>query len=137
MSAFGPESLAVAATLHPIWQQILHEAIKSEYFDFSIVEGYRPNNMQQLMFDTGKSKARPGQSAHNYMPSFGVDLTPYPTGYKDGQAMLLLAGHIISTAERLGYEVTCGCDWDRDASVIDTNFRDFWHFELTDWRKMR
>ena len=136
MSDFGPSSSGVAKTLHPIWQRILHEAIKSEYFDFSIIEGYRPGLEQDRMFETGLSKARAGESAHNYMPSFGVDIVPYPSAYKDGQAMILLAGHIISTAERLGYDVVWGGDWDRDGMVIDTNFKDFWHFELKGWRKL-
>ncbi len=144
MSSFGPQSMKNRATLHPIWQAILDEAIKSSRFDFSIMEGFRSGLDQDVMFADGKSKARAGESAHNHEDtetgepeSLGVDLTPYPSGYKDGQAMLLLAGHIISTAERMGYDVTCGCDWDRDGMVMDTDFKDFWHFELTGWRQMK
>ncbi len=137
MSSFGPKSALVFKTLHPVWQEILAEAIKSDYFDFSLIEGYRSDEKQNAEFESGNSKARAGESAHNYFPSFGIDLIPYPSGYKDGQAMLLLAGHIIGTAERLGYAVTNGSDWDRDGMVIDTNFQDFWHFELTNWREMR
>lgn len=137
MSSFGSKSLSVRAKLHQIWKEILDEAIKSDYFDFSIVNGYRTDEDQEAEFDAGNSKARAGESAHNYLPSFGVDIIPHPSGYSDGQAMLLLAGHIIGTAERLGYEITNGSDWDRDGMVIDTNFKDFWHFELTNWRKMK
>jgi peptidoglycan L-alanyl-D-glutamate endopeptidase CwlK len=136
MSEFGIKSREIRDELHHIWQEILDEAIKSDYFDFSLVDGYRSNEQQEKEFAAGNSKAHAGESAHNYLPSFGVDLIPYPSEYKDPQAMLLLAGHIIGTAERLGYKVTCGCDWDRDGMVIDTTFRDFWHFELTDWRQM-
>lgn len=134
MSNFGKKSAAVRETLHPIWKEILDEAIKSDYFDFSLIQGHRPDAEQNAAYESGVSHARAGESAHNFDPSLAVDITPYPSGYKDGQAMLLLAGHIISTAERLGYKVTCGCDWDRDGMIIDTNFKDFWHFELMDWR---
>ena len=137
MSNFGNKSQSVIDTLHPIWQEILNQAIKSDYFDFSVVDGYRSDEAQEAEYAAGNSHARAGESAHNYLPSFGVDLIPYPSGYKDGQAMLLLAGHIISTAERLGYDITNGSDWDRDGMVIDTTFRDFWHFELTGWGDMK
>ena len=137
MSSFGTQSMKVRATLHPIWQEILDEAIKSDRHNFSLVEGNRSNELQEEAFKSGNSKARAGESAHNYLPSFGVDMVPYPSGYKDGQAMLLLAGHIISTAERLGHDIVSGSDWDRDGMVIDTNFKDFWHFELTNGRKMK
>jgi peptidoglycan L-alanyl-D-glutamate endopeptidase CwlK len=136
MSKFGKKSASIRETLHPVWQVVLDEAIKSDYFNFSLMEGYRGNEDQDKMFYSEKSKARAGESPHNYSPSFAVDLVPYPSGYTDGQAMLQLAGHIIGTAERLGVTVTCGSDWDRDGMVIDTNFKDFWHFELTEWRKM-
>jgi hypothetical protein len=136
MSSFGKKSARVLEDLHPQLQRVLCEAIKSDYFDFSIMEGIRPMQRQQELYDGGESKALPGESAHNYTPSLAVDITPYPSGYKDGQAMLLLAGHIISTAERLGVELTCGCDWDRDGMVIDTNFKDFWHFEIKNWKEL-
>jgi len=143
MSYYGKRSMKVYDTLHPIWQEILTEAIKSDYFDHSLIVGYRSNEQQLIEFSAGRSKARPGESAHNTVnkqtgkpESMGVDLVPAKSQYSDGQAMLLLAGHIISTAERLGHKITNGSDWDRDGMVIDTNFKDFWHFELTDWREM-
>ncbi len=142
MARFGAKSQAVLETLHPDIQMVMNEAIKSVYFDFSLVEGYRSGERQDELFAGGKSKAKAGESAHNEEDGWGeseskaVDIIPYPSGYKDGQAMLLLAGHILSTAERLGVDLTCGCDWDRDGMVIDTNFKDFWHFELTHWRTM-
>ncbi len=144
MSNFGSKSLKVRATLHPIWQEILDEAIKSDRFNFSLIEGYRSDEDQNAEYEAGNSKAKAGESAHNEVndetsepESKGVDLVPYPSAYSDGQAMLMLVGHVVSTAERLGYDVTSGADWDRDGMVIDTNFKDFWHFELTDWRNMK
>lgn len=134
MSSFGKKSADILATCHEDIRLVLNEAIKSDYFDFSVVEGIRTPEEQERLFRAGKSKAQAGESAHNYNKSLGVDIIPYPTGYTDGQAMLLLAGHVLSTAERLGIRITCGCDWDRDGQVIDTSFKDFWHFELTDWR---
>lgn len=136
MSAFGKKSMTVRATLHEDLRRVLDEAIKSNYFDFSLIEGIRTPDRQNELYASGESKAKAGESAHNYNKSFAVDLVPYPSRYTDGQAMLLLAGHIISTAEILGIKLTCGCDWDRDGMVIDTGFKDFWHFELTDWRSM-
>lgn len=136
MSSYGRKSTRIFSTLHPIWQEILTEAIKSDYFDHSLIEGTRAPERQNELYASGESKAKAGESAHNYSPSFGVDIIPHPLGYADGQFMLLLAGHIIGVAEKMGYKVTNGSDWDRDGMTIDTNFKDFWHFELTDWRKM-
>ena len=134
MSAFGEKSTEILEELCPELQLVMAEAIKSNYFDFSLVQGFRSGSDQEIAFAAGNSKAHAGESPHNYFPSYGVDVIPYPSGYKDGQAMLLLAGHILGTAERMGIDLTCGCDWDRDGMVIDTNFKDFWHFELKDWR---
>lgn len=141
MSNFGESSLKVFETLHSDLQLVLVEAIKSTYFDFSLIDGARSNDRQDELYFNGDSKAKAGESAHNCEnedgepESQGVDIIPYPSGYSDGQAMLLLAGHIISTAERLGIDIVCGCDWDRDGQVMDTNFKDFWHFELMHWRQ--
>lgn len=140
MPDFGKKSLVQYSTLCPELKEILTEAIKCPRFDFSIIEAWRSGEDQDVMYENDLSHARAGESPHNCVDedgepeSRGVDLTPYPSGYKDGQAMLLLAGHIISTADRLGYDVTNGSDWDRDGMVIDTNFKDFWHFEMTHWR---
>ena len=141
MADFGTKSQAVLSTLDYELQCVMNEAIKSDYFDFSLVDGYRSGERQDEAFASGASKAKAGESAHNCVDedgkphSKGVDIIPWPSGYTDGQAMLLLAGHILSTAERMGIDLTCGCDWDRDGMVIDTNFKDFWHFEKTRWRE--
>lgn len=74
LSETGKERFSQLCTpLQLCVEELLH------YIDVSIIEGYRSPEDQQKAYDSGHSKAKPGQSPHNYYPSFAVDIYPYPT----------------------------------------------------------
>lgn len=108
MSSFGSKSKSVLSECHPLIQEVMNEAIKSSMFDFSIIEGHRALVRQHELYNLGVTKAKPGQSPHNSLPALAVDIVPWPSQFDDADAMILLAGHIMSTAERMGVELRWG-----------------------------
>ena len=128
MAKFGNRSLEMIATLHPDIQDVLNQAI--EIIDFSVYCGHRTNSEQQAVFDSGKSKARPGQSKHNRYPSEAVDLWKYPIDWNDVEGQSLVAGVILGIAHANGIALRWGGDWDRDGDTSDNGFNDLPHFEL-------
>ncbi len=130
MPIFGTGSLAVLAELHPDLREVLTEAIR--LCDFSVYEGYRSHERQQHLFDTNKSKARPGQSKHNRLPSEAVDLWAYPINWDDREQQAYVAGIILGIAHSMGIRMRWGHDWDADGDTRDNDFDDLPHFELID-----
>ena len=78
MPAFSKTSLARLETCDDRLIAICNRVIQS--MDFTVVEGYRSNESQEIMFNTGKSKLRAGMSRHNRSPSMAIDVAPYLNG---------------------------------------------------------
>lgn len=132
MPSFGPASLAQRATLHPDLVRILDEAIK--IVNFSIIEGFRGEELQNRDFAAGKSKLRWPNGKHNGKPSRAADLAPYPPDWSEGELpharFAFLAGVIWAIADRLGIKIRWGADWDRNLDPRDETFLDWGHIEL-------
>ena len=131
MSYFlGKTSLRRLSTCCPTWQKIIKAAIKDSPLDFGVVCGFRGEIEQEEAYRNGRSNARWGESDHNVMRgnnpwSLAVDLAPYADGrflWEDEEAYAALAGHIMSTAARLGHRVEWGGNY---ASI-----KDLPHFSL-------
>jgi peptidoglycan LD-endopeptidase CwlK len=135
MAKFGKKSTRTLGTAHPDLQRVFNEVVK--HFDCSVICGFRGETAQQLAYDTGKSKARFGESPHNFSSSFAVDVIPYPVDWGDTERMVHFAGFVLGTAKSLGVELKWGGDWDRDTHLSDNRFDDFPHFELANWRDLR
>lgn len=130
MPTFGKRSLDNLAQAHPDLQKVMHEAIK--HFDFSVICGYRGMADQNKAYASGASKARFGQSPHNFKPSLAVDCTPYPLDWKDEKAFKEMGKVIMDAAMRLGVRIRWGGDWD-----FNEKTNDGWdkpHFELHPWK---
>lgn len=128
MPIFGTRSRAVLAELDPRLQDVLREAIKLT--DFALYEGYRSLSRQQELYEQRKSKARPGESKHNTMPSKAVDLWAYPINWEDTQQQAYVAGIILGIASQMEIPMRWGHDWDMDGDTRDNGFNDGPHFEL-------
>lgn len=131
MPVFGKQSLANLAKCHPKIQAILREAIKE--IDFKVLDSTRGRNAQERAFNAGNSKARFGQSAHNYMPAIAVDLFPAPYDWNNKQAFIDLYHVMMRIAKAQGVPLRSGLDWN-----MDGNFKDGWdapHYELHPWRE--
>lgn len=111
-------------------QTIIKEVL--QYRDITILCGYRSNAEQEEMYQKKVSKAHGGQSAHNYKPSFAIDVIPYPIPMKNGEwdsnseEWDKLHDLIFDIANENNIELTWGGDW---KSIVDKP-----HYELKDWK---
>lgn len=132
MPSFGKKSLEERKFLCKDLRLLVDEVIK--YYDFSIICGHRDKTEQEEAYSNGNSKAHFGQSAHNYNPSFAVDVYPYPVPKKQGKIddnskewdKMIYA--FKSVANKMGIEITCGIDW--------KSLKDKPHIEIKNWQKI-
>lgn len=113
---------------HPELQRLFNEVIR--HYDCSILEGYRSNERQERLFKEGSTKLRGGQSKHNQMPSFAVDVVPYPVRWDKVESFYHFGGFVLATAKQLQISIRWGGDWDRDNDLADQIFNDLPHFEI-------
>ena len=142
MPKFSKRSLKARDELHPHLQQIVDAAILE--IDFVILDAQRGRAEQEKAFKAGFSKARFGQSAHNYRPAIAFDLAPYPIDFNDTAKFRAIAkvigyydpkdGDGTGLAKKLRIPLRWGADWDMDGDWKDERFLDWGHWELTPWR---
>lgn len=88
---------------------------------------WRSDEKQQAAFDAGHSKARPGQSPHNY--GLAVDIVHGVRAWELSRKAWGIIGHVgKEVALQRGIKVQWGGDW---------SFYDPAHWELADWRSLR
>jgi len=123
MPTFGPRSKTHLSTCEQELQDVLNEAI--QHYDFSVIDGYRDMERQNLYFSEGKSQVRWPNGKHNSYPSRAVDIIPYPDGFDASHSEFdRMATYVLSAAARLGVPLVWGGHW--------KNFKDYAHFELMD-----
>lgn len=130
---FGAESKRQLLKAHPKMQLILNAAI--QHVDFKILDSTRGRAAQTKAFLTGHSKAKFGQSAHNYVPSIAVDLFPAPYDWNDNAAFDRLYHVMMDVAKELNIPLRSGDDWDMNG--LRPGDKDNWdagHYELHPWR---
>lgn len=98
-------------------------------FDFKIICGYRGKIKQEEAFKNGNSKAKFGQSPHNYRPSLAIDVIPQPfKGWNDFAGFNRILNEFLKVSKEKNIEITLG----RDFKTI----KDYPHIELKNWQKM-
>lgn len=112
MNSFSRRSEAHLSTCHPLLQTLLREVIKEK--DCTVICGHRGRIEQEAHFVSGASKARYGESLHNFYPSLAVDVMPCPLDWNDKQRVTEFAKYVLETAKKLGIPIRSGIDWDRD-----------------------
>jgi len=132
MPSFGKTSKERLETCHPKLQLLFNEVVKR--YDCTILCGHRNQADQDKAFAEGKSKLKWPKGEHNALPSKAVDVAPYITGkdidWNNTKQFYHFAGYVLATAEQLGLNIRCGCDWDKDKDVDDQTFNDLVHFEI-------
>lgn len=101
-----------------------------QIYDVQIVEGYRGEQRQNALYQTGKSQLQWPNSMHNRKPSLAVDVVPYPIDWEDRERFYYMAGLIMGIGEELHIPIRWGGDWDQDREFKDNEFDDLAHFEL-------
>ena len=151
MPKFGRQSKKRLETCHLDLQRVLHVVI--EYYDFTVLVGYRSPERQKILYDAGRSKVQ--TSKHNENPSLAVDIAPWPIRWadfpygsleqiqsiedlrrdceawaRDLGRFYFLAGRIMTLAESQGVKLRWGGDWDGDGDFRDQTLQDLVHFEI-------
>jgi len=109
-------------------QKVLLEVIK--HYDFTVIEGYRSREAQEVAFAAGKSQVHWDKSTHCTYPSQAVDVAPYPINWSDLTRFHFLGGFIMGIACRMGVKLRWGGDWDGDLNIKEHSLHDPGHFEL-------
>lgn len=132
MPTFGPESQKQLATCDRRLQTILTEAI--QYFDFTVIEGYRGKAKQEEAFAKGATQLHYPHGNHNQFPSRAADVMPYPVDWSEKREAIariaFMHGVIHACAKRLGVKLRFGFDWNRNLDPRDETFLDYPHVEL-------
>jgi hypothetical protein len=103
-----------------------------KYMDVSLAWGHRTEEEQNSLYPKYTSVQWP-DSKHNTYPSEAVDIQPYPypRTENDLRASLgYMAGICMLIAEREGFSLKWGGDWNRNGDVTDNGFDDLFHLEL-------
>lgn len=141
MPKFSEWSLKQLEAAHPDLRRLCERVI--EVWDFRVLQSYRSPEEQQRAFEQGRSKARPGQSPHNYYPALAVDLWPYPISWLDLDRARVFAGYVLGVAQGMGIDLVWGGDWYDELRLVGSDkrrrhtFDDLPHFELRGWRGLR
>ena len=129
MPELSQKSLNKLNQCHPDIQRVMLEVIKTN--DFTIIEGYRTKEDQDVQFYRGTSRVKWPNSKHNSFPSRAIDMWPWPGPRKengdldsDSPSWSKLAGVVLEKAAELGVELVWGGNW---TSIVDKP-----HFELKD-----
>ena len=128
MPRFGKRSKQRLSTCDERLQEVFNEVIK--YVDCSVLEGHRGKERQNKLYKEGKTKVTYPKGRHNSKPSNAIDVAPYPIDWNDRERFTLFAGFVIGMANRMGYTLRWGGDWNMNFEVNDNKFDDFPHFEI-------
>lgn len=113
-------------------QNVVNEVLY--YRDVSVLCGYRSNEEQNDMYKKGTSKAKAGQSAHNFNPSLAIDIVPYPIPMKgnewdsDAKDWNELNELIMYIAQDKDVKLSWGGNW---KSLVDKP-----HYEIENWKDL-
>lgn len=135
MPKFGKASRKRLKTLHPLLQEIVWQAI--DYFDFTIVCGYRNEQDQNKAVAEGASTKKWPESRHNVYPSQAVDVAPWNSELKcidweNKERFIYLTAFILGVAHARGIKVRWGGDFNQNTYIKDGTFIDMPHIELVE-----
>jgi peptidoglycan L-alanyl-D-glutamate endopeptidase CwlK len=107
--------------LNPILRQWF-EDLQEQLPDLHIAYTYRDKDEQNKFFREGKSKAKFGQSPHNYLPALAIDVFFLVNGKYS-----LDVARLANIADSAPPGITWGGKW---------KFKDCPHFEVTNWKTL-
>lgn len=133
MFSFGKASTKHLVQLSDNLQAVLVKAIKTSPLDFCLISSHRGKVEQNKYFDDGTGLEWPN-SKHNVLPAEAVDFAPYHKinphiRWEAIDEFVIVAKHIIATAEEMGIVLRSGRDWDRDDVYNEKGETDGPHIE--------
>jgi|SaaInl4_135m_RNA_FD_contig_91_484166_length_3854_multi_2_in_0_out_0_4 peptidoglycan LD-endopeptidase CwlK len=139
MYSFGAKSQERMAECDIRLQVVMKAAIK--HMDFSVICGNRDEEAQMAAYNAKPqlSRAKFGQSPHNYVKSYAVDIAPYPIDWADLERFCFLGGLMKGIAAAHGIPLTWGYDWNNNGILVKDDpaesLKDAPHFEITNWKQ--
>lgn len=133
MYQYSERSKLYLATCHPDIRNVFNTVIKHR--DCTIIEGHRPQEKQEEMYQIGRSQLHWPLSKHNKQPSLAVDVAPYfgdhspHIDWSDRLGFTLFAGFVLGVAGRMGIKLRWGGDWEMSNKPSENRFDDLTHFE--------
>ncbi len=143
---FGTKSSNKLITVHPELQQVAKIALARSPYDFSIIHGWRGEDVQNALFDSGASMKPWPESKHNVIVETGdaydhsepcseaIDFGPFIPGigipWNDTHIFAVIAGCLFAAASERGVIIRWGGDWDSDGSTKDQTLMDYGHVEI-------
>jgi peptidoglycan L-alanyl-D-glutamate endopeptidase CwlK len=135
---FGAKSNQKLATCHPRLAAVAMKALELSPYDFTIVHGWRGEEVQNALFDSRASQKRWPESKHNAMLgdkpcSEAIDFAPWVDGkipWDDTHIFAIIAGCFIAAANSMNMKIRYGGDWDSDGSTKDQTLMDWGHVEI-------
>ncbi len=137
--SYGTKSKAKLATVHDSMVMVADLALVRSPYDITIVHGWRGEEIQNALYESGASLKIYPNSKHNHLDNDGfplslaIDFAPWVDGaipWGDTHMFCIVAGVIMSVAEELNVPVRYGGDWDGDGSTKDQTLMDWGHLEL-------
>lgn len=99
-------------------------------YDFTVLCGHRNKEDQDKAFAEGNSKTPWPKSKHNKIPSWAVDIAPYPIDWNDMDRFKQLAKIVLRIADELAVPIRWGGDFNTDGDKTTNDAWDKPHFEL-------
>lgn len=140
---YGSRSLARIETCHEDMIMVASRAIEITPIDYTIVHGWRGEEIQNTLFESGASEKQWPDSMHNneeeepdgvLMPcSLAIDFAPLIRSkipWKDTHAFAVVAGVWFAAAKECDVILRWGGDWDMDGLTTDQTLMDYGHMEL-------
>ena len=126
------------SSCHIDLQNLFNEVVKK--YDCTITKGHRNQKDQNDAYNSGRSKLKWPDGNHNKIPSWAIDVYPYPIRLpldtdseiikqKKLRRFYHFAGYVLRTAHEMGFNIRWGGDWDGDYIFSDQTFDDLVHFE--------
>lgn len=142
--SFGSGSISKLNSVHPKLRQVAIHALARSPYDFSIIHGWRGEEVQNALEDSGASTKRFPDSRHNMSDddavpnrtkvSDAIDFAPYVAGQKipwdETHIFAVIAGVMFAAAAELGVTLTWGGDWDGDANTKEHKLQDWGHLQI-------
>ncbi|MEE9223065.1 MAG: hypothetical protein V3V40_06370 [Nitrosomonadaceae bacterium] len=126
ITTYGQSSRKNINSCHDNLQIILFELARDGW-NITVVDGYRDEERQTEVYNSGSSGAEWPDSDHNVSPSNAVDIAPYIPGVgipweNCDNLWIILAGAFMSKAQELNIEVEWG--------GLYKGLKDLGHFSL-------
>lgn len=139
MYQFGKSSRDKLSTCHPDLVDVAERALELSPYDFTIVHGWRGEDVQNALYASRASQKQWPDSKHNATDDAGapeseaIDFAPWVNGsipWDDTHIFAIIAGCFHAAAKECDAKIRYGGDWDTDGSTKDQTLMDWGHVEV-------